>query len=153
MPNQCFNDGACNAADGIQKGDAADGRLQTFNPLFPKGAYFNETGLTSWSNLVALRPSLGLSPTRDVSLELSYLIRRRQTGDDAIYLQPSTPLVPAGTNRSRAVSDGIQLDAGWQVDRNLKLQLQALHQDAAAAVTAIGGKDVNFAMAIIQYRF
>jgi len=133
--------------------DAADGKLQTFNPLFPKGAYFNETGLTSWSNLVALRPSLGLSPTRDVSLELSYLIRRRQTGGDAIYLQPSTPLVPAGTDTSRPISDGIQLDAGWQVNRNLKLQLQALHQDAASAVTAIGGKDVNFAMAIIQYRF
>ncbi|CAN5194383.1 alginate export family protein [soil metagenome] len=133
--------------------DAADGKLQTFNPLFPKGAYFNESGLTSWSNLVAMRPSLGLSPRRDVSLELSYLIRRRQTGNDAIYLQPSTPLVPVGPDASKAVSNGVQLDAAWQVNRNLKLQLQALHQDAAHAITAIGGKDVNFAMAIIQYRF
>lgn len=133
--------------------DASDGKLQTFNPLFPKGAYFNESGLTSWSNLFALRPSLGLSPNRDISLELSYLIRRRQTGGDAIYLQPSAPLVPAGPDASKAVSNGVQLDAGWQVSRNLKLQLQALHQDAGHAVAAIGGKDVNFAMVIIQYRF
>ena len=133
--------------------DPADGKLQTFNPLFPKGAYFNESGLTSWSNLIALRPSIGLSPRRDVSLEVSYMIRQRQTGDDAIYLQPSTPLALAGPDTSKAVGDGVQLDVGWQVDRNLKLQLQALHQDAGPAVTAIGGKDVNFAMAIIQYRF
>jgi len=133
--------------------DAADGKLQTFNPLFPKGAYFNESGLTSWSNLVALRPSVGLSPKRDVSLEVSYLIRQSQTAGDAIYLQPSTPLAPAGSDRSRAVSHGVQLDAGWQVSRSLKLQVQALHQDAGDAVAAIGGKDVNIAMAIIQFRF
>ena len=136
-------------------GDAnpADGKLQTFNPLFPKGAYFNESGLTSWSNLVALRPSLGLSPTRDLSLEASYMIRRRQTGDDAIYLQPSTQLAVVGADTSRAVGNLVQLDAGWQVNRNLKLQLQAVHQNAGSAVTALGGKDVTFAMAIIQYRF
>lgn len=133
--------------------DAADATLQTFNPLFPKGAYFNESGLTSWSNLIALRPSLGLSPRRDINLEVSYLIRRLQTVDDAIYLQPSTALAPAGSDTSKAVGNGVQLDAGWQVNRNLKLQLQALHQDAGGAATAIGGKDVNFAMAIIQYRF
>ena len=62
-------------------------------------------------------------------------------------------MAPAGSDHSEAVSDGVQLDAVWQVSRNLKLQLQALHQDADDAVTAIGGRDVNFAMAIIQYRF
>ncbi len=81
------------------------------------------------------------------------MIRRRQTGDDAIYLQPSTPLATAGADTSKAVGNLVQMDAGWQVNRNLKLQLQAVHQDAGSAVTSLGGKDVNFGMAIIQYRF
>lgn len=133
--------------------DADDNRLGTFNPLFPKGSYFNETGLTSWSNLVAFRPSLGLAPRRDVSLELSYLLRWRQTGDDAVYLQPSTSLAPVGPERSKAVGDAIQLDATWLVNRNLKLQGQLVHQSAGDAVRAMGGHSVDFAMLIVQARF
>ncbi|WP_165187115.1 alginate export family protein [Caulobacter soli] len=133
--------------------DASDGELGTFNPLFPRGAYFNESGLTSWSNLVAVRPSLGLAPRRDVSLELSYLMRWRQTGADAVYLQPSTPLAPAGPNRSKAVGGAIQMDATWQVNRNLKLQAQLVHQSADDAIQALGGRAVDFAMLIVQTRF
>ena len=133
--------------------NASDGKLETFNPLFPKGAYFNESGLTSWSNLVAIRPSLGLSPTRNVSLEASYMIRRRQTGDDAVYLQPSTALAPVGTDRSLAVGNAAQLDAGWQINRNVKLQAQLVHQSAGDAVQALGGRSVDFAMLIAQFRF
>jgi hypothetical protein len=133
--------------------DPADDKLGTFNPLFPKGGYFNDTGLTSWSNLVAVRPSLGLSPRRDVNLELSYVARWRQTGADAIYLQPAIVLAPAGPDRSRVVGNAVQMDATWQVDRNLKLQSQLAHQSAADAVRALGGRSVDFAMLIVQVRF
>jgi hypothetical protein len=133
--------------------DPNDDKLGTFNPLFPKGAYFNDTGLTSWSNLVGIRPSLGLAPRRDVSLEISYMVRRRQTGDDAIYLQPSTPLAPVGPSRSKAVGQAAQMDAAWQVNRNLKLQAQLVHQSADDAVRALGGRSVDFAMLIAQFRF
>lgn len=133
--------------------DAADDKLGTFNPLFPKGSYFNDTSLISWSNLVAVRPSVGLAPRRDVSLELSYLMRWRQTGDDAIYLQPSTPLAPVGPDRSKAVGDAVQLDATWAVNRNLKIQGQLVHQSADDAVRSLGGRSVDFAMVIVQTRF
>jgi hypothetical protein len=133
--------------------NSGDDKLGAFNPLFPKGAYFNDTGLTSWSNLLAVRPSLGLSPRRDVTLELSYLMRWRQTGADAIYLQPATALAPVGPDRSKAVGEAIQMDAAWQINRNLKVQGQLVHQSAADAVQALGGRSVDFAMLIVQARF
>lgn len=133
--------------------DSADDEVGTFNPLFPRGSYFNDTSLTSWSNLVAVRPSLGLAPRRNVSLELSYLMRWRQTGEDAIYLQPSMPLAPAGADQSKAVGNAIQLDATWSVNRNLKIQGQMVHQSADDAVRALGGRSVDFAMLIVQTRF
>jgi hypothetical protein len=52
----------CGSTPARATSDPGDDELGTFNPLFPKGSYFNETGLTSWSNLVAVRPSLGLAP-------------------------------------------------------------------------------------------
>jgi hypothetical protein len=133
--------------------DPTDDRLQTFNPLFPKGAYFNESGLTSWSNLTAVRSSLGLSPTKAVSLEVSYLDRARRTGGDAIYLQPATALPGSAASRARRVGQALQVDAGWQATRNVKLQVQALRQVTGASVKAAGGRDGDFVMAIVQYRF
>lgn len=133
--------------------DPTDGRLQTFNPLFPKGAYFNESGLTSWSNLMAIRPSLGLSPTKTVSLEVSYLDRARLTGGDAVYLQPSAVLPGSLASRAKAVGHALQADVNWQVTRNVKLQVQAIRQEVDAAVKAAGGRDGDFVMAIVQYRF
>jgi hypothetical protein len=130
-----------------------DGRLETFNPLFPKGAYFNETSLTSWSNLVALRPSLGLAPRKDLALEASYMIRRRQTGDDAIYLQPSAALAPVGTDHATVVGDAAVLDATWQATRNLKLQGQLVHQSAGEAVRRLGGHAVDLGVIFVQVRF
>ncbi len=133
--------------------DPTDDRLETFNPLFPKGAYFNETTLMSWGNLVSLRPSLGLTPVKGVSLEASYTLHRRMSGADAIYIQPLAPLASAGANRSKDVGGAAQLDGTWQVNRNLKLQAQLVHQEAGAAVRALGGKPVDLAVLFAQFRF
>lgn len=133
--------------------DPTDGTLGTFNPMFPKGAYFNETGLMSWGNLVALRSSLGVTPRKDVSLEASYVVHRRWTGADAIYLQPLVPLAAAGADRSKDVGDAVQLDGAWQVNRNLKLQAQLVHQAAGPAVRALGGRPVDLAVLFAQFKF
>jgi hypothetical protein len=126
--------------------------LGAFNPLFPKGAYFNESGLTSWSNLVAIRPALACRPAA-VTLEVSYLDRARMTPGDAIYLQPAAVLPSSAASRAKAVGQALQVDASWQINRNLKVQGQLVHQSVADAVQALGGRSVDFAMLIVQARF
>lgn len=133
--------------------DPNDGRLGTFNPMFPKGAYFNETGLFSWGNLAALRTSLGVAPSKALSLEASYTVHRLWTSADAIYLQPLAPLAAARSGLSKNVGDAVQLDASWQVNRNLKLQGQLARQDAGPAVRALGGKPTKLAVLFAQFRF
>jgi hypothetical protein len=51
------------------------------------------------------------------------------------------------------VGHALQADASWQATRNVKLQVEALHQEVDAAVKAAGGRDGDFVMAIVQYRF
>jgi hypothetical protein len=133
--------------------DPTDGRLETFNPMFPKGAYFNEMGLFSWGNLAAVRASIGVAPRKTISLEASYTVHRLWTSADAIYLQPLVPLAPARGGASADVGDAMQLDASWQVNRNFKLQGQLARQEAGAAVRALGGKPVDLAVLFVQFRF
>lgn len=133
--------------------DPADNRLETFNPMFPKGGYFNEVGLFSWGNLVSVRPSLAVTPRKGVSLEASYMTHSRWTGADAIYLQPLVPLAPAGSDRAKDVGGAMQLDGAWQVNRNLKLQAQLARQEAGPAIRALGGRPVTLAVLFTQFRF
>lgn len=133
--------------------DPTDRTLGTFNPLFPKGGYFNETTLFSWGNLVSVRPSLGVTPRKGVSLEASYTTHRRWTGADAIYVQPLAPLAPVGSDHAKAVGGVVQLDGTWQVNRNLKLQAQVVHQEAGPAIRALGGSPVDMAVLFTQVRF
>lgn len=133
--------------------DAGNGTVGTFQPLFPKGAYFNETSLTSWSNLLAMRPSLRVQPLKSLTLEASILMRWRQNPADAVYLQPSTPIASTLNNRAREIGQAYGLDAAWKVDRNFTLAVEVVHQKAGPAITRAGGHDSDLAMLITQFRF
>jgi hypothetical protein len=137
----------------VGSGDKGDGVLRTFNPLFPKGAYFNESSTVSWANLVAVRPSIGIQPWTNVQVTASVLGRWRQSGRDAVYTQPYVAIASTLANTSRHVGETYQFDANWKADRNLTLTLQTLHATAGAAVRQAGGTPMNFVMVIGQYRF
>jgi hypothetical protein len=134
-------------------GDRGDGTLRTFNPLFPKGAYFNESATVSWANLTAARVSLTVQPESAVSLSLSVMERWRQSGRDAVYLQPFIALAATRDNTRRRVGEGYQLDASWKVNRHLGLSAQVLRQTAGPAITEAGGRTMDFAMLIGQLKF
>ena len=130
-----------------------DGRLQTFNPLFPKGAYFNETALTSWANSTAPRASIRVQPRDDLTLEASVTERWRTSVHDAVYLQPAIALPQTLTNTHRRVGTALALDATWKATRNIGVTAELVRQTAGPAVTAAGGRDSDVAMLILQYRF
>jgi hypothetical protein len=127
--------------------------LSTFNPLFPKGAYFDETGLFSWANSIVVRPSLTLQPSTALSLRASIVARWRQDTQDAVYLQPYIPLTQTRNNRARNVGQAYELDATWHVGRSLTFLAEVAHLNAGAAITRAHGTDVDFAMVSAQYRF
>lgn len=133
--------------------DPTDGRLGTFNPMFPKGAYFNETGLFSWGNLAAARASFGVTPRKAFSLEASYTVRRLWTRHDAIYIQPLVPLAAGRDTQSRKAGDAMQLDAAWRATRNLRFQGQLARQGAGSTIRGLGGRPVHLAVIFAQFRF
>lgn len=128
-------------------------RLETFNPMFPKGAYFNESALTSWANLVMLRASFSVQPTASTSVSASVMERWRETGNDAVYLQPYIPIAATLDNHERRVGEGYQLDATWRANRYLSVSAELLHQAAGPAIRLAGGHAVDFGMLIGQLRF
>ena len=80
-------------------GDALyeDTKLQTFNPLFPRGGYFGLVSLIGPSNLFDIHPSLTLDLTKKLFLNLDYDIFWRYSKSDGIY-GPNVVLIYSGKN-------------------------------------------------------
>lgn len=130
-----------------------DGRLGTFNPMFPKGAYFNEAALDSFANRRSIRASARGRPRSDLVLEISATSRWRQTEADAVYLQPETALAGTAGRAGRWVGQAYALDGVWKATRNLTLTGEVVHQTAGAVIRGAGGSDADFVMLMAQFRF
>lgn len=89
--------------------------LQTFNPLFPKGAYFGETGLIGPQNHIDLHPSIDLHPTRSITFTTDADFFWRESIHDGVY--------NTGLNIARSGVNGgsryIGAQCAAQVDRRL----------------------------------
>jgi hypothetical protein len=136
-------------------GDAnrADGKIGSFNPLFPKGPYFNETNLTSFTNLLAFRPSLKVKPAKAIDVDAAVQFKRRETLGDAVYIGPSTPLAGTAGGTSRTIGKVYSLDAALQLNRQLALRAYYLHHGIGPAIERAGGRSVDFAMTSAQFKF
>lgn len=107
----------------IASGDRApgDGRLGTFNPLFPKAKYFGDLSPIGPRNIMNIHPSLQFNPGSDVTVELSAARFWRESRADGVYDIPGQLLRPAGASRARHIGDQVEITAGWQISDILSL--------------------------------
>lgn len=80
---------------------AGDGKLQTFNPLYPKGGYFGFNPLIGPSNLIDLHPYLTLSITDKLSMQADVVLNWRYSKGDGIY-RPSGNFNTAGSSSAHS---------------------------------------------------
>lgn len=133
--------------------DPKDGRLGTFNPMFPKGPFFDPSSLHSWANLLLVRATVSVAPVESVLMSFSLGERWRQTARDAVYTQPYVPIAATLGNSERRVGEEYEFNLTWQADRYLTILVQALHVKAGPAIRLAGGRSANFAMVTAQLKF
>lgn len=75
--------------------DYNDQRLQTFNPLYPRGAYFGLAALIGPANLFDIHPSLDLNLDTKTTLGIDYDVFWRMSSNDGIY-GPNARIIYSG---------------------------------------------------------
>lgn len=131
-----------------------DGKLQTFNPLFPRGAYFGLAAVIGPANLFDVHPSVAftLAPnlvwTIDIDLFWRYSVR------DGIY-GPNTALIYSGTNaRSRFVARQLATDFSYTPNPFLYFRVEFTWLRAGDFLREVGaGKDIIFTGVTAQLKF
>lgn len=93
-----------------------DDKLQTFNPLFPRGAYFGLAALVGPVNLMDFHPSLSLVLTPRIAWSIDYDMFWRHSDNDGIYA-PNASLTYSGRTSSEKLI-GRQLATDIQITPN-----------------------------------
>lgn len=134
--------------------DPHDGTLNTFNPLFPKGAYFNESALIGPANLIDVHPTLEVKPAGSVSVSLDWDFFWRQSRQDGIY-NPPGKLVRSGQNADgRYLGHQPSLGVDWHPGRHWDLGAVYARFFAGRTIGETGpGRDVDYFTSWAAYRF
>jgi hypothetical protein len=133
--------------------DPADGTLGTFNALFPKLAYFNQAALVAPANLFDVHPALAVKPLRDLTVTLGWDFLWRHSTKDSVYVAPLTPVARTAGRGGRFIGHQIALEAVWRFDRHVQIEASYVHFSVGDALRAGGGRDVDFAMMSVAYKF
>ena len=127
-------------------GNLHDGRLGTFNALFPKSAYFSEASLLAPANLMDVQPTLTLRLHDALTTELGVQMAWKHRLADAVYTPPA-PLValPGSAGGARRIGTQYKSETRWQASEHWQWQLQLAWVDAGPALKQAGGRDTLFA--------
>lgn len=106
---------------GIGSGDKnlSDRRLQTFYPLFPRGAFFGQIAQNGPLNFIAAKPSLSLQLSKNVVFRSDYYFFWREATTDGIYGTPGNLVRTSERSRARFIGHQLDLNLIWQVNRNI----------------------------------
>jgi hypothetical protein len=128
--------------------------LQTFNPLFPRGAYFGEPALIGPANHIDVHPSLDLALRQNLTLNFNWDFFWRESTEDGIY-GPAVNLIQSGqTSDARYVGNQAEVKLEWQLDRHFALTADYAHfftGDFLEQTTP--GKDVDYFSGWVTFRF
>jgi hypothetical protein len=129
----------------------ADADLQTFNPLFPRGAYFSQANLIGPMNFADLHPAMTLKPIDGLEIMVDWDFFWRESLGDGLY-QPSTALQVSGAgNPSRYVGSQVAVLVQWQATRHATLAATCSRFFAGLFLRSALGSDVDFVGAWISY--
>ena len=128
--------------------------LQTFNPLFPKGAYFSENGLIGPSNFIDVNPSVELHFAKSLTVTANWVFFWRESTHDGLY-NNAVALVRSGRNsNARYIGSQPQAVVEWSIERHLTLTAIYAHFLAGEFLRESGsGRDVDYATTWLTYKF
>ena len=131
-----------------------DNQLQTFNPLYPKGAYFGLVGLIGPSNLIDIHPSIALDLTEKLGFGIDYDIFWRSSIHDGLYA-PNMQLLYSGDNTAeRFIGTQLITNFDYNVNPFLTVSVEGAWFNAGAFLKEAGsGKDYFYTALTAQFKF
>lgn len=132
----------------------ADDQLNTFNPLYPRGAYFGLAALIGPANLVDVHPGVKWQVWQNVTLSADLDLFWRHTLSDGIY-GPNVALIFSGENtRVRLIGEQVGINAEITPNKHLSIVPEFTWFHAGPYLREVSmGNDVFFSALTLQFKY
>jgi hypothetical protein len=137
----------------VASGGSSGRTLKSFNPLFPKFAYFTEASINAPINFIDVFPSVTVQPWRNFAVSVGIDVLWRYSVKDAFYQPPGVPLVPGSANKKRFLGAQSNLQAEWQASSHISVNAAYVHFLTEGFLKAAGAKDIDFVGVWASYKF
>lgn len=128
--------------------------LQTFNPLFPSGAYFNLANPIGPQNIIDLHPVLDLNFGEKVTTTADWNFFWRESLGDGIYSLAGVPLRPGTPGQARYIGSSPSLTTTWKVTRHTTVLASYVHFfDGPYLKENPPAKDIDYITVWIDFTF
>lgn len=131
---------------------ATDNRVNTFNPFFPKGAYFGLAALIGPVNLIDLHPSVEIALYPKISLAADYDVFWRYSMADGIYGPNAAILYSAAPGKH--IGNQLGLSIEYTPFQNLTITPEFSYFKAGKYLKEVSaGKNIVFSAITIQFKY
>ncbi|MCW3698925.1 alginate export family protein [Burkholderia cenocepacia] len=133
--------------------DLHDHTAGTYNPLFPKLAYFNQAGLLGGSNIIDIQPSITTSIAHNIQVTTAVDVVWRNSINDAIYTASGTPIPNTAGRSGKLSSIQTLVDVTWRASRHISVNGGFVYVNVAPILRALDGHNVIFTYLSGSYIF
>lgn len=134
--------------------DPRDRNLQTFNALFPRGAYFGQLSPIGPFNHLDLHAVLTLKPTEKLTVNLDYINFWRTSTRDGIYNVSGALLRSANNSRARFIGWQYAVEGSYQFDRHASLTINYSRFNVGGFLRqSPPAENTNYFAAWLTYKF
>jgi hypothetical protein len=131
-----------------------DDRLQTFNPLFPRGAYFGLAALIGPVNLIDAHPSLSLNLSEKISFDIDYDLFWRYSRNDGLYATNASLIYSGEKTSEKHIGNQLTGSLVYRPNNFLYFRSEFTWFNASGYLKAASaGKDILFTGITAQLKF
>lgn len=131
--------------------DRGDGKVGTFDPLYPRNGVYGEASLTTLSNIIVVGPTFGFSPWRTLRIEPGIFQVWKQREEDGVYM-PGMSMLANTRGTGRHVGTIYRASTRWLATPNLTLDLDLKYYDVGSAIKDAGGENSSFVTVRATFR-
>jgi hypothetical protein len=130
--------------DAASGNSSSHGNFGTFNPLFLNASYFSLANVTTYANLIHVKPILSVVPAKTWLLQAAVGFQWRETTNDAVYTVPMQP-VPNTAGRGNLWTGAyLQLDVTKKINPNVSVSAEFVQFQAGETIREAGGHNVTY---------
>jgi Alginate export len=131
-----------------------DNQLNSFNPLYPRGAYFGLAALIGPVNLIDFHPYLDLKLTEKTVLGLDYDLFWRYSVNDGIYGPNVRPIYLASNSKNKFIGSQLGANLEYSPFQFLSIVVEGTWFDTGNYLQDVSkGKNIFFAALTVQFKY